>query len=495
METQSNAMDSISAPERALEPEAAQANDALAKASAFEQRANHLQRIVLRLQREVDDLRAAMDSTNAQLQTIRAHDPENLDPPLPTKLVNGYRLSEDDAALLKDGYVSRDRRIAALITLCKSGEEKFAHVWHEYEYYLDQWKKLSITHGSEDARNSEAELTQNLFPEEGPPPEVKTFYEVMRVTHGNKAWRDYPRQADQRVKTNLVFPQFKPKFSVDFSHSVSVFTIGSCFARSIEETLAPLGVDLPTMAFSVPETEWPYRPNGLLNEYTPAGICQRITAALSGKPLPLETIVASGGSYADLMLPTSADVSYDRALARREDISKIYRRLPSCDVAVITLGFVEAWFDVATQQYLNRMPPYAFATANPDRFLFTVLNVENCMRFLEKTVMALGIARIKVILTVSPVPLQSTFTSDDCVTANEYSKSILRVCAQALSNAHAHVDYFPSYEIVRSAGLGAYIDDHVHVRDDVVSRVTDYMVRSYAGGTAVTAEEHGFDAH
>jgi hypothetical protein len=129
METEPDDSESVSALERALESERS--------------RAHHLQRIVLRLQREVDDLRSEIDLTNAGLQTIRAHDPENLDPALPPQFVAGYALSEDDVVLLSDGYARRDKRIAMLITLCHNSDEKFAHVWHEYEYYLDKWKKLS----------------------------------------------------------------------------------------------------------------------------------------------------------------------------------------------------------------------------------------------------------------------------------------------------------------------------------------------------------------
>jgi hypothetical protein len=153
METEPNVSESILVLERALESERNRADVALARASAVEQRADHLQRIVLRLQREVDDLQSNIDFTNAGLQTIRAHDPENLDPPLPAQFVGGYHLSEEDAVLLRDGYARRDRRIAMLMTLCKSSDEKFAHVWREYEYYLNEWRKVS---GVDPASDSDA---------------------------------------------------------------------------------------------------------------------------------------------------------------------------------------------------------------------------------------------------------------------------------------------------------------------------------------------------
>jgi hypothetical protein len=125
------------------------------------------------------------------------------------------------------------------------------------------------------------------------------------------------------------------------------------------------------------------------------------------------------------------------------------------------------------------MPPHQFAMANPDRFVFRRLDVFDAMPLLEEAIRALSDAGKKVILTVSPVPIQTSFTQSDCVTANEFSKSVLRICAERLSTQSPLVDYFPSYEIVRNAGLQAYCEDNVHVRDDVVKWITEYMIRTY----------------
>ncbi len=85
----------------------------------------------------------------------------------------------------------------------------------------------------------------------------------------------------------------------------------------------------------------------------------------------------------------------------------------------------------------------------------------------------------KVILTVSPVPIQTTFSDVDCVVANEFSKAVLRVCAERLSRQMKNVDYFPSYEMARVAGLTAYCEDNVHVLDSVVSTITRNMIDVY----------------
>ncbi|NDP41147.1 MAG: GSCFA domain-containing protein [Aromatoleum sp.] len=305
------------------------------------------------------------------------------------------------------------------------------------------------------------------------------FDEAFRNAAGNKSARAYPPQGDPRCADGFLWPEFRPTFRIGRSPDATVFTIGSCFARGIEEALMPLGFTLPTRAFSVPPTEWPKRTNGLLNEYNPGTMSQRIAFAFTKEPFSERTIVPSGGGYADLLLPAGGEVTRERALERRKEIDAIYAQLPAAPYAIITLGLIETWFDNQTQLFLNRMPPIPHIRASPQRYSFRTLDVSECMALLEKAVSLLVERGIKVILTVSPVPIGSTFSTADCVTANEFSKSVLRVCAELLCHSFRHVDYFPSYEIARSGGLHGFKDDNRHVRLELVHRITDFMIQRY----------------
>ena len=55
---------------------------------------------------------------------------------------------------------------------------------------------------------------------------------------------------------------------------------------------------------------------------------------------------------------------------------------------------------------------------------------------------------VRIILTVSPVPLIATATGDHVLTASIYSKSVLRVAAAELARLEPEIAYFPAYEIV-----------------------------------------------
>lgn len=216
---------------------------------------------------------------------------------------------------------------------------------------------------------------------------MPSFSGVLEILHRNKMSRDYPNRSDSRCNDYVLFPRFTPKFTLAFNSDDSFFTVGSCFARNIEEALQPHNVKLPTRSFSVPKEEWGHRPNGLLNEYNPGTISQRILFAMNEteEPENVATIVPSGSGYADLMLPGGSDVSYERALQRRKEIREVYRHLRESVAAIITLGYVECWFDNDTQLYLNRMPPPAFAKASGDRFesgVLTFLMPYPCWRLL-----------------------------------------------------------------------------------------------------------------
>ncbi len=269
------------------------------------------------------------------------------------------------------------------------------------------------------------------------------YREALRAAHVNGFRRNFPAANDPRTASGLLFPTFRPKFPIQFN-GISVFTLGSCFARNIEAVLEARHVSLPTLAFAAPQSEWPGRPNGLLNEFNPGTMRQRILFALQGKTYPTETIVPAGGLYLDLLLPPAgAAVTFERAVERRQQIAAVYAHLPSSHVVIVTLGLIESWFDNETELYLNRMPPQAFADRNPGRFEFRQIDVADSISLLEEPLEALTAAGPKVLLTISPVPLQTTLTANDCVVANEFSKSVLRVTAEHLAS-HAMIDYFPA---------------------------------------------------
>ena len=316
--------------------------------------------------------------------------------------------------------------------------------------------------------------------------------EALKVTRSN-ANKRFPNEEDPRFVGDLLFPSLKPKFLLDAP--ARVFTIGSCFARNIELALADHdGIELPTSGFSVPESEWEFRPNGLLNEYNPGTISQRILSAVESQAEPEETIVKTKEGFIDLLLPGGSPVTFERAVERRSEIRGIYDSLVSSDLVIITLGLIEAWFDEEIEVFLNRMPTRQDLRRQPDRYSFHRLGVSDALPLLDRAFGALVEAGVeRVLLTVSPVPLGTTFSGGDAMVANSFSKSVLRVCAEELAQKYPQVDYFPSYEMVSSGGLGAFLEDNIHVHDAVVRRVTGHMLDAYFPNLVSGPDANGHD--
>jgi GSCFA family len=91
------------------------------------------------------------------------------------------------------------------------------------------------------------------------------------------------------------------------------------------------------------------------------------------------------------------------------------------------------------------------------------------------------------VLTLSPVPLKGTFRGISSLSADCVSKSVLRVAIdQVISEGHRGVYYWPSFEIVKWAGVHlawpAYgLDDGKtrHVTRRLVAEIVDAFVESF----------------
>jgi hypothetical protein len=74
----------------------------------------------------------------------------------------------------------------------------------------------------------------------------------------------------------------------------------------------------------------------------------------------------------------------------------------------------------------------------------------------------------------------ATFSPDDVVLANCYSKSLLRTVAQQWSAKHENVHYFPSYEIVQNSERAvAWEEDLRHVNEKVANHIMSLFLDSY----------------
>lgn len=289
---------------------------------------------------------------------------------------------------------------------------------------------------------------------------------------------------------NRLFPNCEPAIHPTFHlrPGESVFTIGSCFARNIERKLQQKGFHVPSLEFDAPVEEgFPGPISNILNKYSPQGMLNEILYARFGSKFrEPEAFLVEGaqGQVSDYQLHIAKPVSLDRALERREQVRSLFKKsIENSRVVVLTLGLIEVWKDSKSDVYLNEHPSYNMVTLHDGRFRFEILDYFSTLKVIKDIIVNLNQMRgddIKIMLTVSPVPLQRTFTEEDVIIANCHSKSLLRCAAGEAARCFDFVDYVPSYEsVVYSDNHLTWIDDQVHVADGRIVRVIDRIVDAY----------------
>ena len=317
-----------------------------------------------------------------------------------------------------------------------------------------------------------------------------------RTSRWNSGWEIEPAEdtAWGRITKGPFFsPSVDPGFTVEPEDRI--FAIGSCFAREVETHLRKLGFAVDSYAapgtFGDYETPNPrYPASGFLNKYNPESIYQELQWALDpALHFPPEALQeVQGGMWRDVMaFPAFGERPSDEMLEIHCRMTDVVRRIAKCRVVVVTLGLVEVFYDTETGLYANTTP---HLTASPGRYEFGVLTYPEVMDALARihgVLSAYGHPDVRIVVTVSPVPLDATFTNEDIVVANTYSKSLLRQAAGEWAQANRNVHYFPSYEIVmNSSHSRAWFMDGRHVRPDMVAHIMQTFADAYAARPPVT---------
>ncbi len=293
---------------------------------------------------------------------------------------------------------------------------------------------------------------------------------------GNSA--DFALTANARLGRSAFVAEYETDLRI--GNGDKVFCIGSCFARNVEIALRHYGITVESGAISgnalvTADTFNIYNTESMLNE-----LRWSLDPAYPFNP---DSLLPDREGYIDPHTSLTGVRTAERCLELRRDIIATTRRLKDCKFLVITLGLVEAWFDRQQATYLNVRPPRALVKASPGRFELHQLGYEETRRALTEIVRLLklqGRPDAQLVLTVSPVPFQATFSTDDVVVANTYSKSVLRIAAQDFAAANDNVTYVPVYDsIVNTNPAVAWDEDRIHVTQDVVRlNITNFLSKT-----------------
>jgi len=295
------------------------------------------------------------------------------------------------------------------------------------------------------------------------------------------------KYAFQRLRQPCFIPHIVPKFKL--RREDNFYAIGSCFARGIENALSAQNVIVesaaPEFARLQPANE-ETSGLGFTNKYNTYSILNELRWALDpDAEFPRNSIVPLTKTqwYDPHTNPTLKFVDLEETLQRRALMQTVTKRIKTCRAVIVTLGLAEVWRDVKADVFVNRTPIPSLFKTDPDRYEFQLSSFAANWANLEAihTLLAtFGHPDVRIIVTVSPIPLMNTFSNMDIVVANSWAKALLRAVAQEWAAAHSNVDYFPSYEVVQNSDRREMWEtDLRHVRGAGVQQIMQLFLREY----------------
>jgi hypothetical protein len=234
---------------------------------------------------------------------------------------------------------------------------------------------------------------------------------------------------------------------------------------------------------------------GYGNIYT-ARLLRQLYERATGAFAPVEDRWHVDGRVIDpfrpgLRHPASSDAEFD--LLTAQHLAAVRAAFESATVFVFTLGLTEAWEAAEDGAVYPACPGTIAGTFDPARHRFRTFTVDEVTADLASFIRRVRVANpaLRVVLTVSPVPLVATATRSHVLVATTYSKAVLRVAAQQVCDAEPEVTYFPAYEIITGpqADHGFFAEDRRDVTEAGVTAVmTALMANSQLPSTGAAPQ-------
>lgn len=282
---------------------------------------------------------------------------------------------------------------------------------------------------------------------------------------------------------------WQPKFRV--TRADRIITAGSCFAQHIGRALAARGYrwfDAEPAPDLLPAGERAAFHYGTFsfrtgNIYTPRMLAQWLSWAFGTAAPPEDDLWREDGRWFDPFRPGVEPGGFDSAAellaSRAATLAAIRRAVHEGDIFVFTLGLTEAWEHAGSGVEYALCPGTVAGRFKPRFHRFVNHGYGATLAAMRAALAQLRAENpgLRVLLTVSPVPLTATASGEHVLTATTYSKSVLRAVAGELAATEAGVDYFPSYEIITAPPFGGRF--YAANCRSVTAEGVDFVMRSF----------------
>ncbi|GAB2555874.1 GSCFA domain-containing protein [Rhodanobacter koreensis] len=298
-------------------------------------------------------------------------------------------------------------------------------------------------------------------------------------------------------------PVSPPPFKIGVDSRV--VTAGSCFAQHLArhlreqghacfETEPPHPLLAPALAETFNYGIYSARYGNIYTARQLLQLWQRATGAF----VPVDDIWAGEAGWYDPFRPGIQPDGFSSVREyqedRRQHFAAVRRAFGEMDVFVFTLGLTECWASREDGAVYPLCPGVAAGNYSADRHVLLNLSVDEVVADLRAFVDEVRRVNphMRMILTVSPVPLAATAEPRHVLAATTYSKAVLRVAAEQLCRL-PDVYYFPAYEIVSAAGPAYFAGDrrtlHEHGVRQVMSLFFRHVLEAFPSIPVVAAHD------
>ena len=286
---------------------------------------------------------------------------------------------------------------------------------------------------------------------------------------------------------------FRPKWALEKGDRI--VTAGSCFAQHVGRALRKAGYDVldgepaPKGLDPARHLDHGY---GMYsgrygNIYTTRQLRQLIEEAFDG-PRAFDAVWEKAGRFHDALRPNVDPQGLaspeEVTAARAAHLAALRDLFGKADVFIFTLGLTEAWVHKPSGQVYPTAPGTVAGTYDPEIHGFVNFRAAEVRADLVAALARLQAInpKLRVLLTVSPVPLTATASGNHVLVASTWSKSVLRGVAGELAEDFETVDYFPSYEIVTSSRAEGFFEPNFRqVTEAGVARVMQVFTAAHGG--------------
>ena len=158
---------------------------------------------------------------------------------------------------------------------------------------------------------------------------------------------------------------------------------------------------------------------------------------------------------------------------------------------VFTVGLTEAWMAKSDGAVFPVAPGVVTSSPDSGTYKFVNFTVSEIIADLDAFIVRLrGVnPDVRLLFTVSPVPLVATYENRHVLVSTTYSKSAIRAALDEVVRKYNFADYFPSYEIITGwYNKGRYFaDDLRSVTQEGIDHVMRLFSRHYLGSKQTVA--------